>query len=183
MKYSNGLWAREVTSTSQLGNASVTSYLACGIHTAIHAEDIVAQSKPTRGPAKRQKLAMMSFKLVGAVDTRVNYLVRPAAFDELVSWVGKGLVVMAAAHVSKQERQQANKAVGCFLELIRAGSRDTKHLYIVYSIVLFGVDSLKRLLHDVNMGALLDYQGYSQDCLPTAFVQLTPRKVWPVDAK
>ncbi len=46
------------------------------------------------GPAKRPKLAVMSFKLVGAVDTRVNYLVKPAAFDELVGWVGQGLVVM-----------------------------------------------------------------------------------------
>ncbi len=46
------------------------------------------------GPAKRPKLAVMSFKLQGAVDTRVNYFVKPAAFDELVSWVGQGLVVM-----------------------------------------------------------------------------------------
>jgi len=60
-------------------------------------------------------------------------------------------LVQAAAHVSKQKRQQASKAVSCFLELIRAEFRDKKHLYMVYSIVLFGVDSLKRLLHDVNM--------------------------------
>jgi hypothetical protein len=44
-------------------------------------------------PAKRQKLAM-SFKHVGALDVRVNYLITPAAFDELVNWVGKGMVVM-----------------------------------------------------------------------------------------
>ena len=59
--------------------------------------------------------------------------------------------VQAAAHVSKQDKQQASKAVSCFLELLRAEFRDRKHLYMVYSIVLFGVDSLKRLLHDVNM--------------------------------
>jgi len=59
--------------------------------------------------------------------------------------------VQAAAHVSKQERQQASKAVSCFLELIRAEFGDKKHVYMVYSIVLFGDDSLKRLLHDVNM--------------------------------
>jgi len=59
--------------------------------------------------------------------------------------------VQAAAHVSKQDRQQASKAVSCFLELIRAEFRDKKHLYMVYSIVMFGVDSLKRLLPDVNM--------------------------------
>jgi hypothetical protein len=37
---------------------------------------------------------VMSFKTQGAVDTRVNYLVKPAAFDEPLSWVGQGLVVM-----------------------------------------------------------------------------------------
>ncbi len=36
----------------------------------------------------------MSFKHVGALDVRVNYLITPAAFDELVNWVGKGMVVM-----------------------------------------------------------------------------------------
>ena len=45
--YTDGLWAMEVTSTSQLGNASITSILACGIQNPIHAEDIIAQSKPT----------------------------------------------------------------------------------------------------------------------------------------
>jgi len=47
VKYTEGLWANEVTSTSQLGNASVTSILSCGIQDPIHAEDIIAQSKPT----------------------------------------------------------------------------------------------------------------------------------------
>ncbi len=47
VKYTEGLWAKEVTSTSQLGNASATSMLACGIQNPIHAEDIIAQSKPT----------------------------------------------------------------------------------------------------------------------------------------
>ena len=59
--------------------------------------------------------------------------------------------VQAAAHVSKQDRQQASKAVSCFLELTRAEFCDRKHLYMVHSIVLLGVDTLKRLLHDVNM--------------------------------
>lgn len=59
--------------------------------------------------------------------------------------------VQAAAHVSKQDRQQARKAVSCFLELIRAEFRDKKHLYMVYSIVLVGVHTLKRLLHDGYM--------------------------------
>ena len=59
--------------------------------------------------------------------------------------------VQAAAHVRRQDRQQASKAVSCFLELIRAEFRDRKHLYMVHSVLLFGVDSLKRLLHDGNM--------------------------------
>lgn len=59
--------------------------------------------------------------------------------------------MQAAAHVRKQARQQASKAVSCFLELICAEFCDKKHLYMVHSIVMFGVDSLKRLLHDVNM--------------------------------
>ncbi len=46
VRYTEGLWANEVTSTSQLGNASVTSMLICGIRNPIHAEDIIAQSKP-----------------------------------------------------------------------------------------------------------------------------------------
>lgn len=49
-KYTQSLWANEVHSTSQLGNASVASILACGVQSAIHAEDIIAQSKPTRNP-------------------------------------------------------------------------------------------------------------------------------------
>ncbi|KAL3133884.1 hypothetical protein ABBQ32_008343 [Trebouxia sp. C0010 RCD-2024] len=61
------------------------------------------------------------------------------------------VAVHAAARVSKQDRQQASKAVSCFLELLRAEFCDTKHPYMVDSIVLFGVDSRKRLLHDVNM--------------------------------
>lgn len=36
----------------------------------------------------------MSFKHVGALDVRVNFLVRPAAFEELVRWVVRGLIVM-----------------------------------------------------------------------------------------
>lgn len=50
VEYTEGLWANEVTSTSQLGNASVASILACGVQRAIHAEDIIAQSKTTSNP-------------------------------------------------------------------------------------------------------------------------------------
>ena len=59
---------------------------------------------------------------------------------------GPCVCVQAGAHVSKQNRQQASQAVSCFLELIRAEFRDRKRRYMVHSIVLFGVDSLKRLL-------------------------------------
>ena len=43
--------------------------------------------------AKRQKFAM-SFKHVGALDVRVNFFISPAAFDEVVHWVVRGLIVM-----------------------------------------------------------------------------------------
>lgn len=55
-KYTQSLWANEVHSTSQLGNASVASILACGVQSAIHAEDIIAQSKPTRNPRGQLEL-------------------------------------------------------------------------------------------------------------------------------
>lgn len=44
-KYTDDLWAKEVNFSSQLGNASMTSIL--GIQNPVHAEDIIAQSKPT----------------------------------------------------------------------------------------------------------------------------------------
>ncbi len=47
VQYTDGLWAKEVKSTSQLGNASMTSIPWCGVQNPIHAEDIIAQSKPT----------------------------------------------------------------------------------------------------------------------------------------
>ncbi len=47
VKYTEGLWAKEVNSTSQLGDASITSILWCGIQNPIHAEKIIAQSKLT----------------------------------------------------------------------------------------------------------------------------------------
>ena len=47
VKYTDDLWAHEVTCTFQLRNASMTSILACGIQNPIHAENIIAQSKPT----------------------------------------------------------------------------------------------------------------------------------------
>ena len=61
------------------------------------------------------------------------------------------VLVQAGAHVKKHHRQQANEAVSCFLELIRAEFLHNKHLYNVHSIVVSGVDSLRHLLHDVNM--------------------------------
>ncbi|DBA90364.1 TPA: hypothetical protein ACH3X1_003645 [Trebouxia sp. C0004] len=45
VKYAEGLWANEITSTSQLGNASAKSMLACGVQKSIL--DIIARSKPT----------------------------------------------------------------------------------------------------------------------------------------
>ncbi|KAA6424749.1 MAG: hypothetical protein FRX49_05416 [Trebouxia sp. A1-2] len=47
VKYADGLWAKEVTSPSQLGNAPMTSILACGVQSPIHAEDIITLSKFT----------------------------------------------------------------------------------------------------------------------------------------
>ena len=44
-QYAKALWTHGVTSTSQLGNASPPTLLACGVERFIHAEDIVAQSK------------------------------------------------------------------------------------------------------------------------------------------
>ena len=45
--YAKDLWASGVTSTSQLGNASPATLIACGIKLLLHAEDIIAQSKTT----------------------------------------------------------------------------------------------------------------------------------------
>ena len=46
-KYSEGLWAEEVNSAAQLGNASVPVMHACGVKNPVHAGDIIAQSKAT----------------------------------------------------------------------------------------------------------------------------------------
>ena len=45
-------------------------------------------------PTKQRKLAPMSFKHEGALDVCVNFLIRPAALDEVISWVEKGQIVM-----------------------------------------------------------------------------------------
>lgn len=45
--YAKDLWASGVTSTSQLGNASPATLIACGIKRLLHAEDIIAQSQIT----------------------------------------------------------------------------------------------------------------------------------------
>lgn len=45
--YVKDLWASGVTSTSQLGNASPATLIACGVKHLLHAEDIIAQSQIT----------------------------------------------------------------------------------------------------------------------------------------
>ena len=44
-KYTEGLWANEVNSISQLGDASLTVLQACGVENPVHAGNIIAQSK------------------------------------------------------------------------------------------------------------------------------------------
>ena len=44
-KYTEDLWAYEVNSVSQLGDASLTALQACGIQNLVHAGNIIAQSK------------------------------------------------------------------------------------------------------------------------------------------
>ena len=44
-KYTDGLWANEVNSVSQLGDASLMVLQACGIKNPVHAGNIIAQSK------------------------------------------------------------------------------------------------------------------------------------------
>lgn len=46
-QYAKDLWANGVSSTSQLGNASLATLIACGVKSPLHAEDIIAQSKAT----------------------------------------------------------------------------------------------------------------------------------------
>ena len=46
-KYTECLWAKEVNSAVQLGNADVPGMHACGVENPIHAGDIIAQSKAT----------------------------------------------------------------------------------------------------------------------------------------
>ena len=46
-KYTEGLWANEVNSAAQLGNASVPAMHACGVENPVHAGDVIAQSKAT----------------------------------------------------------------------------------------------------------------------------------------
>ena len=44
-KYTEGLWANEVNSSSQLGDASLTVLQACGVENPVHAGNIIAQSR------------------------------------------------------------------------------------------------------------------------------------------
>ena len=44
-KYTEGLWANEVNSISQLGDASLKVLQACGVKNTVHAGNIIAQSK------------------------------------------------------------------------------------------------------------------------------------------
>ena len=44
-KYTEGLWANEVNSISQLGDASLTVLQACGVENRVHAGNIIARSK------------------------------------------------------------------------------------------------------------------------------------------
>ena len=46
-KYTESLWAHEVNSISQLGDASLTVLQACGVENLVHAGNIIAQSKAT----------------------------------------------------------------------------------------------------------------------------------------
>ena len=48
-KYTEGLWANEVNSISQLGDASLTVLQACGVENPVHGGNIIAQSN---GPGK-----------------------------------------------------------------------------------------------------------------------------------
>ena len=46
-KYTDVLWAKEVNSISQLGDASLTVLQAYGVENLVHAGNIIAQSKAT----------------------------------------------------------------------------------------------------------------------------------------
>ena len=45
VQYAEDLWRNEVTSASQLGDASPTTLLDCGVKRRLHAENIIAQAK------------------------------------------------------------------------------------------------------------------------------------------
>ena len=44
-KYAENVWANEVNSISQLGDASLTVLQACGVKNPVHAGNIIAQSQ------------------------------------------------------------------------------------------------------------------------------------------
>ena len=55
-KYTEGLWANEVNSVSQLGDAPLTVLQACGVKNPIHASNIIARSK-ANAPGKWSSLS------------------------------------------------------------------------------------------------------------------------------
>ncbi|KAK9818110.1 hypothetical protein WJX72_007279 [[Myrmecia] bisecta] len=58
---------------------------------------------------------------------------------------------LSAHHLkSAPEQQLARKTAWEFMNMIKDDFRDSKPLYTVHSVILLGVDRLRRVVHDVN---------------------------------
>lgn len=63
----------------------------------------------------------------------------------------EGLWLQAGQHIrGQEERRQSYDTVSCLLSILKDEFRDKRTRYTVHSVILLGVDSLRRLLHDTN---------------------------------
>ena len=59
--------------------------------------------------------------------------------------------LQAGQHIEDPgSRKQAEYTASAFLDILKSEFRDQKTRYAVHSVTLLGVDSVRRMLHDVN---------------------------------
>ncbi len=73
-KYTEGLWANEVNSISQLEDASLTVLQACGVENQVHAGNIIARSKATGKCNSHSTVIQCSCAAARSLEKALSYM-------------------------------------------------------------------------------------------------------------
>ena len=87
-KYTEGLWANEVNSISQLGDASLTVLQSCGVENPVHAGNIIARSEAAGKCNSHSTVIQCSCAAATSLETALSYITSQSdAVPQLFRWL------------------------------------------------------------------------------------------------